>query len=586
MASGKQHIGISLDNDSLKVAVLELKNKKLVLKRLDKYTLISPIEKEKALTVQEDIFGDLDDPLADESVFDLDLEASLDGDAINEELDDLKLDEEILGDLGDDIDLELDELEQGEEGLVDVDVDMVDETGTPSSNEMLLYNILSSIDPKKITISLNIPAGVAIYQILKDVDFNEVKKKDLQIIVDDRLESLHGSPKGDDYYSYGVRNDGALLLCSIDEEPQLIQLVNKTLSFYRGKLTVKEVLPDETLLLGLVRANYELDDGGITCLLQFSDLNCRVLFLKGNNLWLVSPMITEGTRSRKFLNTVFSKILFQLDTGEVPNLDRLILCNNSLGEEATSFFQERFPDIEVSDFNYSEEFLDPGDYTNESIASFTTAIGTAWSTTGLEKKHLPDISFVPKYVVDRQKIFKLEWHGFLLLFMIMVSFPILDNFRRANNAEITNLENEVSILDTQINSFTPIVNNYNRISNELSQIQDKLELLNTLSENSITWTTNLQLVNSGFDEIGGVWLTSFSVGDEPNTLEIQGIARYRNRIPKVAELFAEATLLNVSTSEIREQEVYLFSYTIGKIVSDESVYTPDNLKGLEDLTGN
>jgi Tfp pilus assembly protein PilN len=250
------------------------------------------------------------------------------------------------------------------------------------------------------------------------------------------------------------------------------------------------------------------------------------------------------------------------------------------------FFQERFPDIEVSDFNYSEDFLDPGEYTNESLAPFTTTIGTAWSTTGLEKKLLPDISFVPKYVVDRQKIFKLEWHGFLLLLMIMVSFPILDNFRRANNTEITNLENEVSILDTQINSFTPIVNNYNRISNELSQIQDKLELLNTLSENSITWTTNLELVNKGIDEIGGVWLTSFSVGDEPNTLEIQGIARYRNRIPEVAELFADATLLNVSTSEIREQEVYLFSYSIGKIVSDESVYTPDNLKGLEDLTGN
>ncbi|MBO6524407.1 MAG: hypothetical protein JJ971_11310 [Balneolaceae bacterium] len=585
MASGKHHIGIALDNDSLKVAVIGVHNKKIVLQRLDKYTLIKPIERDTEVGKQnEDIFGELEDSLADDSVFDLDLEASLEEDAINEELEDLKLDEEILGDLGDDIDLELEDLEQGEEDLVDVD--MVDEASAPASNEMLLYNILTSIDSKKANLGLNISAGVAIYQILKDVDFNEVKKKDLQIIIDDRLESLHGSPKGDDYYSYGVRDDGALLLCSIDEEPQLIQLVNTTLPLYRGKLTVKEVLPDETLLLGLIRANYELEDGGITCILQFSDLNCRVLFLKGTNLWLVSPIITEGTRSRKFLNTVFSKILFQLDTGEVPNLDRLVICNNSLGEEATSFFQERFPDVEVSDFTFSDEFLDPGEYTNDSLAPFTTAIGTAWSTSGFEKKHLPGISFVPKYVVDRQKIFKLEWHGFLLLFFIMISFPIIDTLRQNASAQIDSLENEISLLDTQINSFSQTVNNYNRISNELAQIQDKLELMNTLSENSITWTTNLDLINRGIDEIGGVWLTSFSVGDELNTLQLQGIARYRNRIPLVAELFAEATLLNVSAAEIRGEEVYTFSYSVEKIVADEAVYTPDNLKGLGDLTGN
>lgn len=585
MASKKHHIGIALDNDSLKVALIGVQNKQIVLHRLDKYTLIRPIESDTELgKSDEDVFGELEDSLVDDSVFDLDLEASLEEDTISEELKELKLDEEILGDLGDDIDLELDDLEQAEDELVDVD--MVDEAEAPASNEMLFYNILSSINPKKVNLGLNISAGVAIYQILKDVDFNEVKKKDLQIIIDDRLESLHGAPKGDDYYSYGVRDDGALLLCSIDEEPQLIQLVNSTIPLYRGKLTVKEVLPDETILLGLIRANYELEDGGITCILQFSDMNCRVLFLKGSNLWLVSPIITEGTRSRKFLNTVFSKILFQLDTGEVPNLDRLVICNNSLGEEATSFFQERFPDVEVSDFTFSEEFLDPGEYTNDSLAPFTTAIGTAWSTSGFEKKYLPDISFVPKYIVDRQKIFKLEWHGFLLLFFIMMSFPVINSFLQTANTQIDALENEISLLDTQISSFTPTVNNYNRISNELAQIQDKLELMNTLSENSITWTTNLDLINRGIDEIGGVWLTSFSVGDELNTLELQGIARYRNRIPLVAEIFAEATLLNVSAIEIRGEEVYSFSYTVEKIVVDEAVYTPDNLKGLGDLTGN
>ncbi len=584
MAKGKEYIGISLDGDALKVVVLGVAGKKLLLKRLDKFTLLKPIESETQNTPQEDVFGDLDDALTDDSVFDLDLEASLSQDSIDDDLDSLDLDGDVLGDIEDDIDLELSELEQGEDVLVDVD--MVDEAETPTSNEMLLYNILSSINAKKVALGLNIPAGVAIYQILKDVNFSEVKKKDLQIIIDDRLESLHGSPKAADFYSYGIRDDGALLISSIEEEPKLLQLLNRTLSLYRGKLTVEEILPDETVVLGLVRANYELEDEAISCVIQFSEQTCRVLFMKGPRIWLVSPVITEGTRSKKFLNTVFSKILFQLDTGEVPNLDRLIICNNSLGEEATNFFQDRFPDVEVGSFNFSDEFLDPGEYTNDTLSSFTTAIGMAWATSSFDKKHLPDISFIPKYVRDRQKIFKLEWHGFLLLLMIMVSFPLLDSVRRTANVEIDALSNDVSLLDTQINSFNSTVRNYNQISSQLTQIQDKLNLLNTLSENSITWSTNLDILNSGADEINSVWFTSITVGDEPNTLQIQGISRYRSSIPLVAEMFSNATLISVSTIQIREAEVFAFSYQVEQIVSDLSRYTPDNLQGLGDLTGN
>ncbi len=596
MAKGNLYTGKVLEGDVLKVAVVRITNKKLQLVRLNKMPLVSKLEKnvEEFKESDEDVFSELGEDLSDDSVFDIDLDAALkegedDDDDLNLDMD-FDLEEDILGDLeGSDSDDEEDDLELDLEGLEEsdelIDLDMVDETGAPASNEMLFYSIVSAVNTKKARIALNIPAGVAIFQILKDVDFNEVKKKDLKIIVDDRLESLYGTPKGEDYYSYGVRDDGALLLSSIDEDPLLLQLANRSLSMFKGKLFIEEVLPDETILLGLIRANYTFEDDGITCVIQFSEENCRVNFLKGDKLWLVSPIITEGVNSKKFLNTVFSKILFQLDTGEVPNLDRLIICNNSLEEEAIDFFRDRFPDVDVSEFEFSEDFFDPGDHTEISLSQYTTAIGTAWSATGFEKKHFSGISFLPKYVIDRQKIFKLQWHGFLILLMIMISFPVMDEVRRQVNTEIDAIENEISLLNTQIQTFAPTVNNYNRISAELGQIQDKLVLLNSLAENSITWSYTLDLLNSGIQDINSVWLTSVSVGEEPNTLEIQGIARYRNRIPMIAELFDEATLLNVSRSDIREEEVFTFSYQISSIVEDNSVYTPSNLKGLEELTG-
>ncbi len=580
MASGKLYTGISLEAESLKIAVIRIKDKKVQLVSVDKITLLEKLDTPVEEDLSGDLFGELE---TSDDVFDLDSALNDDSDEINIEDDILgELDDDLLGEIGDDLDLEIDELEAGDEI---VDVDMIDETEGPVSNEIQLYNFVSSLNAKRVDLGLNIPAGTAIFQVLKDADFSEVKKKDLKVIIDDRLEALYGEPKAEDYYSYGVRDDGALVLSSIDEDSKLLSLVDRTQTLYRGKIFIGEILPDESILLGMVKANYELEDEKITCVIQFSELNCRVLFLKGERLWLVSPIITEGVRSRKFLNTVFSKILFQLDTGEVPNLDRLIICNNSLGEEGISFFKERFPDVEVSEFEFSEELFDPQDHTLDSISAFTTAIGIAWASSGFKKETFNKISFLPKYVIDRQKIFKLQWHGMLLLLLIMASFPTINAFWQRSFSQINILENEIAIVDTQLQSYAPTVNNFNRVNSLLSQIQDQLVLMNTLSENSITWSVNLNLINSGVDEIGGVWLQAITPGDTPNTLNIQGIARDRTRVSAVAELFADATLLDVTRSVIRDVEVYNFSYYVNKIVEDTDVYTPQNLQGLGDLTG-
>lgn len=586
MAKSRLYTGIALESDSLHIAVIKIEKKKLKLVSVNKLQLLEKLDTRKRDVDGSDIFNDFESNV---DVEELDINS-----ALSEESDilgELNLDDDLIGDLddeviaekGNDLDLELSELESSDSI---VDVDMVDETNAPASNEMLLFNYLSGINAKRVDLGLNIPAGTAVFQILKDVDFSEIKKKDLQVIIDDRLESLYGSPKGNDFYSYGIRNDGALVLSSVDDEPILIGLIDRTQNLYPGKIFIDEILPDETLLLGLVRANYQLDDDGITCVVQFSKEDCRILFLKGENLWLVSPIITEGVRSRKFLNTVFSKILFQLDTGEVPNLDRLIICNNSLGEESISFFKERFPDVEVSEFSFSDEYFDPGEHTLDSLSPFTTAIGAAWAASKFKKEIFSNISFLPKYIEDRQKIFKLQWHGIILLALIALSFPAINELIQRNIYRINELENEINILDAQIESVAPIVNNYNKVSAELTQIQEKLELMNTLAENSITWSTNLHLINSGIEKTGGVWLTNITPGNEPNQLIIEGVARSRSKIAQVADIFADATLLDVSRSIIREVEVYNFSYEVQKIFENTAVYTPHNLQGLEDLMGN
>lgn len=571
MAKQKLFTGIVLEGQTIKIAIISVVAKRLKLHRLDKYNLVDGLRDSSFSNDKgEDVFSEAEN-ISDNSVFGMDLDAdtSLEGDDILEEIDS-------------DLDLGLDELEQGSDII---DIDAIDQSETPVSNELLLYNIFSSINPKRVDIGLNIPAGVAIYQILKDVDFSKTKKKDLQIIVDDRLESLYGTPKGEDYYSYGVRDDGALLLSSVDEDSQLLQLVNRTQNLYTGKIIIHDILPDETLLLGLLKANYNLDDDGFTCAIQFSETNSRIIFLSGSKLWLVLPIINEGINSAKILNTLFSKILFQLDTGEVPNLDRLILCNNVKGEESVSFFEKRFPDVSVTELEFSDDFIDKNHFSDSAISSFSTAIGMAWAASGFEKHHFPKITFLPRYIEDRQKTLKLQWHGILLLILIFASPLILNQLMQKNHAIISDLNREISVLDSKIEEIQPIVNNYNRINAELSQLQSKLILLDTLNIGSLTWSVNLNKINRGIQDINSIWITSMNPSTRYKGIEIHGYALYKDRIPKLAELFSEAVLQDVSAATIRGKDVYNFTYIVKEIVSNKSVYTPENMQGLNELIG-
>lgn len=567
MANKKLFTGISLEGDTLKLSVIRINNKKIQLLSVDKLKLTEKI----FATVTEDLSGDVfGNYTSDDDIFAID--SILNEDFNEKEIHDFNLEDSDEEDF-------LSQMERF------IDVDMVKVSNNTISNEVQLNNFFSLINSKRINLGLNIPSGTTFIQILDENDFSKMKKKDLNVIIDDRLESLHGESKIEDYFSYTIRDDGALLLSSIEGEPKLLSLLDRTKSIYRGKIFVEDILPDELILHGLVKANYVLEEKKITCIVQFSETNCRVFFLQGEHILLVSPIITEGVRSRKFLATVFSKILFQLDTGEIPNLDKIIICNNSLGKEGVTFFKDRFPDIEVSEFKFSEDLFEPLGNTSISLTEYTTSIGIAWAASKFKNETFNTISFLPKHIIESQKILKLQWHGILLLLLIFFSFPFINSVWQNHIIQIDIANNEISLLENELQFYNNTVNNFNRVNSLLSQIQDQLILINTLSKNSKTWSVNLDLINNGISDIGDVWLQSITPGDTPNSLSIQGIARNRESVSKVAELFAEATLLDATRSNIRDVEVYNFSYYVTKIVSNTEIYTPENLQKLDDLTG-
>lgn len=560
MFGNREYIGISLEGEFLKIARIQAHKKGLKLMRLDKLKLVQPLKSEpknQPNQPEQDVFEEEEDL---DSIFGFDDDEDEDVDPL-EEIDLDNIDEE-----------ESDEL---------TEVDLVGEASMPKTNEELLFQYLNGGKSENSSLGLNIASGNTIYQIVKDTDYTKVKKKELTELIESKLESIYGLPPAKDNYDYIVREDGALIIASIDEESPALGLVNRTKELFSRKYYVGDVIPDEVSMIGLYRNHYEPENNMITGLLQFGPDKCRMIFLRNHELLQVSPVINEGTDNKGFLNTIFSKILFQLDTGEIPGLDRIVVFNNTVGDKATDFFRKNFPDLTVENFRFNEESFHVSEALKAILPGFTTTIGIAIGASNVGKDKYPEISFLPAYVSDEQKFFKLQWHGIILLILIGTSPVILNSYYQANVAQIEQLQTNQNRLQTMIYEIDPFVDQAEELSLNLSELQEQLTLLTDLSENNIRWTVTLDAFNAAVEETGGMWINSFRQNED--VIMLDGYSLTRNSIPELASKFPEVTLLSVRLEEIREREIYYFNMMLRDVVEDTSRFTPENSREIQQL---
>lgn len=569
MFEPKEYIGISLEGDSLKFARVVPEKKGLRLVRVDQLTLVDQVKSRKRVVQEEEAAVDpLDDDLDADLIFGLENGSSAEtttGATKTQQTQSNGTSADPLGEI------DLKELEE-DDFAEQSQEDLLSESDDSISNEKLVYDYLSTVESDRKQLAVNIPAGDTIFQFLNDLDYNGIKKSELRDIIEEKLHSLYDNQPDENLYDYQIRDDGTLIIGSTETESPALSMVFDAGKRFKEKYVIGDVTPDESVMMGLYREHYEMDSEIITALLQIGKEKCRLIFMQGEKLLQVSPVINEGFDNKNYLNTIFSKILFQIDTGEVPALDQLIIYNNGKGKPVLEFFRSSFSELKVEEFSYNSDKLIYGDSLEEIVPFYTTAIGLASvaAKTDITKKiHL---SYLPAYVIDQQKMFRLQWHGILLLFLIGISPVVLNYFYQQNQAEIDSLQMRSNQLTAMITDVDPLVQRSEQLSQELSTMQEQLTLLTDLNEDNIKWTVTMDRFNRAAQNTGSIWITSFRQNGD--VLMIDGFSLFQERIPELAGEFASVTLLNVRKQELRERDIYAFSMMVRDVVDDKSLFTP------------
>jgi len=200
------------------------------------------------------------------------------------------------------------------------------------------------------------------------------------------------------------------------------------------------------------------------------------------------------------------------------------------------------------------------------------AIGVAWAAGAGSESDFPGLSFVPERVLLRQQVFKLGWHGYVLLGIIAL-FPFIFNYRFQDiSREYDANQQAIDFLDAQIGETKPIADAVDKFMADFNDYSARLGLLDSLSAETRKWSTTMARINLSTQEIRSIWIRSLASQPGGGIL-IQGSSLSRDRIPMISESFENAVILSVQERDGRPT-VYDFTLLVTKIVADESIFNP------------
>jgi len=446
-----------------------------------------------------------------------------------------------------------------------------EESEAPVSNEDILLSLLRRIPAEKFNLSINLPAPIMNTVLLKN-GYSKLKSKERERKINAELsEKLHGNvPK--DQYDYVESEKDKLLAFGYMGDVPLIQLYDSIHDRLEKKHKFQLVCPNEIAVLNLVFYNYAPKEDEVIVIVDITQKESRILVTKGGKFIHMASIIREGASSRTVLNTIKGKLLYEQDIGKIQDFGLMVLTGKAKQLDAVEFFQDNLgiENVEYVKLNSEKFIVSPEDAA--SVQNFTGALGLAISALKSDDKSLYHLSLLPDYVQKRQQVFKIAWHGILILILIFFLPMALNWLNTHKRLQKENYEREIEFLQKSIDELGWVGPLVDSLSFELGGLQREVGKLDSLARGTRRATVIINKIYEAARDINGLWFTDLNV--QSSGIELTGYSVFRNRVPRFIQRFPQARIESIAPTEIREKTVYQFKIVIEKIVEDDKEFDP------------
>lgn len=289
----------------------------------------------------------------------------------------------------------------------------------------------------------------------------------------------------------------------------------------------------------------------------------RKIFIFENGEW-VGTVPVNITQEKPGPEVLYLRVSLALESSGQKDPDRLVISGELASLELLQYMQEQNPDIPHETVSFSGIHVQQDafeiDQVNH-IFHFALPIAMAVKALSMQDKGWTLSNFLPGYVMERQKQFKLAWHGYLMLFLIFLAVMFSTRGSLISTRLLKQAETSKRELDFELNRLNAELTAVQAVQGELAMMDQNLAVLVQLLDGKNAYSELLGILNQTFASRPTSWLTSFKISQDK--LSISGITTIRTNIVSIAEALPNSQILKTNLNPIRNVDTWSF-----EIVSD------------------
>ncbi len=433
--------------------------------------------------------------------------------------------------------------------------------GSGDNNSMLL-GMLSTYPQGKYAVSYALTEPNVYYHVF-DSDFGLSGKKLKERLIEE-LKNVRSTAPAPDALSYFPTAEKGIL-CVVREDGLALYHGLEQIVPYLGKHLPRFPLIEsaDISLVNLARANYGFAPEEVSVIIYIGSDFTRLTFLKGSEFFHFAALISEGHDSGNIQNTVYARLLLEQDTIGIPRIDKILLAGECKAINFSEFLHEQLPEIDIQ--YLTTPHLDVSELTpevQELIPAYIVPIATAWKVLDDEHPAFYPVNLLPESIWLAQRSFRIAWHGYLLIALLLAStifFPL--RFTKQLEEIAAKKKTTIQLVErvTELRQFVKSIQDSNAA---IKKFKSALEVYDLLVPQASHWYNAVQHLTQSVDEVDSLWIIQLNIS-ENGGLQMQGVALRRDRIQQIAALFENATLKIVSESgDQKGKRLTKYSFTI------------------------
>jgi len=453
-----------------------------------------------------------------------------------------------------------------------LDTPLMQETMTEGvemeTNSGVLVSLLNEFPAGRFILVYSVAEPSVYYQTLDNVF--DAKGEKLKRRILEELAKIRSEKLQPDQVASVSAADGQLLAIVREDGLSLLNLIENVKDFIGKRLPqISFIETSDVSLMNIVRGHYEVGEEEVSLIVYVGSEFSRLIFMKGREFFHFAPAISEGRSTPNIENTIYSRILLEQDSASIPRIDKIFLAGESHKVGLQVFLAPQFSNAPIEYLSPSS--LDTGELTEnvaEIVSEYAIPISAAMRSLEPRKSQLYSIDLLPLSFREGQKVFKLAWHGYVLLLLIFFSTLFFTMRTITMNERVKQASNELISKRMQLAENQRLQLILDSLGMQNQQYLGALDTYDAVVPNYNRWSKTLYQLTNSVDDIKSFWITELTQRAD-SSIDLGGTSLSRGKIQRISNIFEKAALQSVQVDSIRGQEVYKFKVNVLKVDAEK-----------------